>query len=235
MKNNLESICQPVFSCIADYWQLAEMGGGSDMEAFRKDILGCLAEAEERSRQNPELEAQFRQVQMPVVFFIDYMVKEGKFTFRDEWRELARNFNELSGDEKFFDLLQQTLSSPSGENAAELFYIMLGMGFKGVYGDRPDYIKQCMDFCAQKALKGGLPDFSREPILPRPAGKNSVRNPFARRFTVKFALAVSAVFLIICFIINLISFSGRSASYRAILSRTSADAVPTETVFNGGR
>jgi hypothetical protein len=78
------------------------------------------------------------------------MVKEGRFPFRQDWLELSRNYNELSGDEKFFDLLSETLEYPDYHNSAVLFYIMLGLGFDGVYRFKRSYIEQCMRLCMEK-------------------------------------------------------------------------------------
>jgi hypothetical protein len=88
-----------------------------DREKFRCDIIGILEAAGEKARRDPRLEREFAWIEKPLVFFIDYMVKEGRFPFREGWWELSRNYNELSGDEKFFDLLTETLNHPDCENS----------------------------------------------------------------------------------------------------------------------
>jgi type VI protein secretion system component VasF len=151
------------------------------------------------------------------------MVKEGRFSFRDEWRELSRNYNELSGDEKFFDLLSETLEQPDFENSFTLFYIMLGLGFDGAYRYKQKYIEQCMKLCMEKAIVDY--DIFSEPIMP-PVQKK----PFflrQRKLTVRVALIASAVFMVICFIINLLVFANTSESYRHILKQAVADSLPS--------
>jgi hypothetical protein len=98
----LEKLCNPVFSCICNYWQFSCILDDVDGGKFQQDITGLLADAKEKAEQDPLLAREYAWIEKPLVFFIDYMVKEGRFPFKLEWRELARNYNELSGDEKFF-------------------------------------------------------------------------------------------------------------------------------------
>ena len=59
---------------------------------------------------------------------------------------MASERNELAGDEKFFDLLDEELADPS-EDAAErlsVYYTCLGLGFTGVYIGQPESIRKLM-------------------------------------------------------------------------------------------
>jgi type VI protein secretion system component VasF len=223
----LETLCAPIFTRICEYWQIADMGGVSSLEAFRGDITGTLQKARAEASQDLRLEREFAVIERPLVFFIDYMVKEGKFLFRDEWREIARDYNELSGDEKFFDLLNEALNAPDAENSALLFYIMLGLGFDGVYRSDRAYIRRCMEACA--ALSAPLLDVSAEPIISEDGGraaKKAKRRKKRRSLWIAAALAASFVFMAVCFIINFVTFSDTTVGYREVLNRTAQDAVP---------
>jgi type VI protein secretion system component VasF len=227
--NPLERICNSIFVCICNYWQLADLGGAPERETFQHDIIECLENARAEAAKDPLLDREFRWIERPLIFFIDYMVKEGKFLFRDEWRELARNYNELSGDEKFFDLLGETLNYPDTQNAAALFYIMLGLGFDGVYRSDREHVRRCMELCAAKAKGYGQFDLSTQPIL---GGTGKKRGASKKRswLTVRVALAASFVFMLICFIINLVVFSESTSSYREVLSRAAADVIPKSII-----
>jgi type VI protein secretion system component VasF len=219
----LEKICYPVFQRVCNYWQLSRVTNNVEMEKFQRDIIQVLAEAKTRAQRDPALTREYAWIEKPLVFFIDYMVKEGRFPFSREWRELSRNYNELSGDEKFFDLLSQTMEYPNYRNSFVLFYIMLGLGFDGAYRFNQKYIQQCMRLCMEKARAAY--DIYSEPVMPPLPKKKSF---FRRRrvFTVRTALVASAVFMAICFIINLAVFAGTTKDYRALLEKTAADAAP---------
>src|SRR5690606_28028166 len=61
-------------------------------------------------------------------------------------RELAHERNELAGDEKFFDLLDEELRE-SGEAAAErlaIYYTCIGLGFTGWYTGQPEHLRKKM-------------------------------------------------------------------------------------------
>jgi type VI protein secretion system component VasF len=202
-----------------------------DREQFLSDIMGLMMEAGKKSRRDPRLEREFIWIEKPLVFFIDYMVKEGRFAFRDDWRELSRNYNELSGDEKFFDLLNETLNYPDFNNSFILFYSMLGLGFDGVYRYNRKYIEQCMLLCMEKAATDF--DINSEPVSP--AAKKKPFFKRQRKLTVRAALIASAVFMLVCFIINLVVFIDTTENYRELLKQTSSDASPQMYIPAGGR
>src|SRR5438132_5803416 len=55
--------------------------------------------------------------------------------------------NELAGDERFFDFMEQDLADTSEEAAERLavYYMCLGLGFTGMYQGRPDQIRKYID------------------------------------------------------------------------------------------
>jgi len=220
--SELEKICSPIFQCVCNYWQLSRITAMVDREKFRQDIMGLLVEAKRQARREPQLDREFAWIEKPLVFFIDYIVKEGRFSFRDDWLELSRNYNELSGDEKFFDLLNDTLRQPGYENSFTLFYIMLGLGFSGAYRYKTAYVEQCMRLCMEKASVEN--DIYSEPVFPLPKKKALLQR--RKIFTVRTALIASAIFMLICFIINMAVFANTTKHYRELLKQTAADSSP---------
>ena len=78
---------------------------------------------------------------MPIIFFVDSIIAESKLSCAGQWHQdrLAYEQNELAGDEKFFDLLDETLNDPSPEATERLviYYVCLGIGFTGWYATQP--------------------------------------------------------------------------------------------------
>jgi type VI protein secretion system component VasF len=74
------------------------------------------------------------------------MIKESKLAFAYDWYELGRERNELAGDEKFFDLLDENLvdSSDAATERLVIFYTCIGLGFTGVYAGQPESIQRLM-------------------------------------------------------------------------------------------
>ena len=76
------------------------------------------------------------------------MISESSLPFASEWNQnrLAYDRQELAGDEKFFDLLEETQKENS-EDAAErlaVFYICIGLGFTGIYFKQPEFLRKTM-------------------------------------------------------------------------------------------
>jgi type VI protein secretion system component VasF len=224
----LERLCNPLFLTLCQYWQLACIDSPVELEPFREKILAHLQHIKEQAGLDEELAREFALIEKPLIFFIDYMVREGKFSFRDKWQILARGYNELSGDEKFFDLLEETLKNPEAKTAASLFFVMLGLGFDGMYRRQQGHVQDCLSRCAEKTG----PDFDAfsTPLIPELKKRTRI---FSRRrwFGVRVALIASACFMALCFAVNMAVFTHNTAEYRELLSKTVVDAVPSSEVI----
>jgi type VI protein secretion system component VasF len=222
----IEKVCGPVISALCNYWQLVSAGYPLEKDVFRSDIETLLAEAKEKAAEDPETEREYAQIELPLVFFIDYMVKEGTFPFKNEWRVMSRKYNELSGDEKFFDLLSKALDDATAADNLILYNLMLSLGFDGAYRSNPAYIAQCMKRCA-----GRIPvefNIRKDPLTPleetKESGKAITRVP---RFLKPFAvLLITAAFALGAFLFNMAAFMDTTGRYRRVLSDTINDAVP---------
>ncbi|MDR2630372.1 MAG: DotU family type IV/VI secretion system protein [Spirochaetaceae bacterium] len=221
---DLERVCNPLFLTICNYWQLACIDSPVELDDFRKNILAVLEDIRSRAMQDDTLGKEFALIEKPLIFFIDYIVREGRFSFRNNWHILARNYNELSGDEKFFDLLDESLQNPDAKNLTALFFLMLGLGFDGMYRRNQDHIQHCLELCAQNTK----PDFDifSKPIVPEPKKRLGI---FARRRRpgVWLALMVTGLFMAACVTFNLITFIRSTADYRTLLTKTVSDSLPT--------
>ncbi len=224
---NLEQLCRPLLRCICDYRQYSDAGNIPDKELFSRRINMLLSEAKEEAAKSPTLEKEFSRIERPLIFFVDYMVKEGNFPFSREWRELARNYNELSGDEKFFDMLSEALDDPDSGKALEVFYAMLGLGFDGIYRNNPEYIERRMKVCASRFSQDKF-DISSEVITPVSMAALQTEgvkknNPFK---TVKCALVLCAVFAVVAFAVNMSAFLNATEPFRRSLFVAADSAVP---------
>jgi type VI protein secretion system component VasF len=222
--SELELVCNPILTRVCNYWQLVSIGSEPSKEQFQNDIENLLMLAKEKANRDPALAHDYAKIERPLIFFIDYMVKEGKFPFRREWRELARNYNELSGDEKFFNLFFESLNDSEAGSAVMLFYIMFGLGFDGIYRSDPRYIEKCMQACA--ARLGIDFDIHAEPLVKIKPRKKAPSLNSHRLLTKHIVLIAAAIFMLGCFAINFFTFAGVTKDYRQALSMTVRDAVP---------
>ena len=225
--NELEKICRPVLMCVCNYWQYTHTGNAPDKEAFQRQINLLLTEAKDNASKSPALEREFARMERPLIFFVDYMVKEGGFPFAGEWREMARKYNELSGDEKFFDLLSDALDDPDASDSLEVFYTMIGLGFDGIYRDDPAYIERRMKVCASRFSQAKF-DVSGEaltPIDPEIRGK-SVEKKVSFFKSVRFVMLFCFLFMAVAFGINLSVFLDATKDYRHALASAVENAVP---------
>jgi type VI protein secretion system component VasF len=233
--SNIEEACYPVFACFCNNLQLSEAGNPPSMENFREEIETALERAKYRCEADPLLSRDYQRVELPMVFFIDYMVKEGNFPFKNEWRELSRNYNELSGDEKFFNLLADALSNPNSKNTIPVFFNMVRLGFDGVYENDIKSIEKIMRQCLAK-----IPDkfdIHEEPIVNIDTEKRLAASKEKRRINysgyLRITLIASLVFMVVSFLINFFSFVSASSPLRESLSKAAAAAQQFE-IPNGG-
>jgi type VI protein secretion system component VasF len=226
---NLEELCRPVFICLCNYWQLNQAGYPPRAEKFREDIEASLEDAKLHAVADPVLFREYERIERPLVFFIDFMVKEGGFPFNREWRELGRNYNELSGDEKFFNLLAEALKDDKAQSAIPLFYTMLGLGFEGAYVQERGFIEKTMNDCA--ARSPGELDIREEPIVTVDMEK---RISGAKRRQVlrplRMALFLSFLLLVFSLIFNFAVFFETTLPFRESLSGAAAQALEIKNV-----
>jgi type VI protein secretion system component VasF len=213
--SSIEELCRPVFICFCNYWQLNLAGYPPSLKQFREDIEASLEDLKRKASADPALIRDYERIERPLVFFIDFMVKEGSFPFNREWKELARNYNELSGDEKFFNLLSEALGDNRAHGVIPLFYTMLGLGFEGAqdHGAIERIIKECA------AKSPAELDIKEEPIVEiatgkRIAGSKRIRAPRPLRM----ALALSILFLIFSLVFNFTAFFKTTLPFREVLS-----------------
>lgn len=148
--NRLEQLCHPLLALVCQYCCFSQSDASIKAEDLQWKIKACLNEIRTKCEEDPALKREFTRIEQPLVFFIDYTIKEGHFPFSNEWSELAREYNELSGDEKFFDLLANTLEDPDASDRLKIFYIMMGLGFDGCYKNDQGYIERRMKLCATR-------------------------------------------------------------------------------------
>jgi len=129
--------CRPIFTMICRWAGRANTGEQIDATSARTSVMTMLDNLRADSRRSSQLGRQFIMVELPLLFFVDFVMKE-RLTIVGAWQELAFERNELAGDEKFFDLLEQTLGDPSelATERVQLYYDCMALGFSGAY--RPD-------------------------------------------------------------------------------------------------
>jgi hypothetical protein len=116
------------------------------MDQVRNEIKRIFEVMRAESLNNAELTGQYEKIELPLIFFVDFVIKESKLAFAYDWYELGRERNELAGDEKFFDLLDENLvdSSDAATERLVIFYTCIGLGFTGVYTGQPESIQRLM-------------------------------------------------------------------------------------------
>jgi type VI protein secretion system component VasF len=137
------------------------------MDQVRNDVKKICEEMKTSASDSAELSAQYDKVELPLIFFVDFMIKESKLTFAAEWSELGRERKQLAGDEKFFDLLDETLANSSDAAAQRLviFYTCIGLGFTGVYTGHPEDIRKLMSKISSR-ISGQIDADAKSHVCP---------------------------------------------------------------------
>ncbi len=142
----LLELCEPLFQYMCRLNRLARSGSALEMDQVRNDIKKIFEAIRAEALNIAALTSQYEKIELPLLFFVDFTIKESKLMFAYDWYELGRERNELAGDEKFFDLLDENLEDTSDAATERLviFYTCIGLGFTGVYTGQPESIKRLM-------------------------------------------------------------------------------------------
>jgi len=230
MSQELEKRCRPIVRAVCEYWYSMKAGAVLDHEAVRLDLRGKLSELHESVEDDPSLKRELSRIELPLVFFIDYTMKESGFQFSSDWKEMARDYKEFSGDEKFFELLTDALDDPEGAEQLMMYYLFMGLGFDGPQTDR-DYIERRMKVCATRfrtAFHPATDTLSSPDVMTAPVFKINRPNRF---FTIYTMLLFSAGLLVAAFCYNLYVFIRETKPYKTALERavSYADKYPDLT------
>lgn len=142
---NLVQLTEPLFLYVGCLTRAAEHKTEFDVEQVRREIIGIFADIRIKAEAHPSLAYQYdRTINLILIFYVDFMIKESDLNIAREWVELAFDEQELAGDEQFFDLLEQTLAQNTEVALQQLtvFRECLRLGFTGCYSDDWKYIRQ---------------------------------------------------------------------------------------------
>jgi type VI secretion system protein ImpK len=139
-------LCEPLFNKICLLNRMGRKGAATvSYDRLRAEVEELFKTLRARAETEPVLRSQWAKLELALIFFVDSMVAESRLPVATTWnqRRLAYDRKELAGDEKFFDLLDETLADTS-EGATErlkVFYTCIGLGFCGWYAAQPDYLR----------------------------------------------------------------------------------------------
>lgn len=168
---NLLELTEPIFQYVCRLNRLARKSGGAsagdtafigkgpgapaaprvaslDYAVVRSEVKAMFEDLIQKSNSDVRLNMQAKKMELPLLFFVDSMISESSLPFAAQWNQnrLAYERNELAGDEKFFDLLEETMKD-SSEDASErlaVYYNCIGLGFSGIYFRQPEYLRKTM-------------------------------------------------------------------------------------------
>ena len=153
---SLLDLCEPLFQYICRLNRSARKGGNYDIAQVQSEIRSFLAESKARSV-GANLSDQWDKIELVLLFFCDFMIKESSLPWAREWKELAFEHHEMAGDQKFFDLFDETLKdrSPAANDRLAIFYTCMGLGFTGFYAGQPEYLRRKMKEIAARLQAAG--------------------------------------------------------------------------------
>lgn len=140
----LLDLCEPLIQYVCRLNRSGRKGGSFEPSRVRAEIDAMFEDMRSKASADPNLTSQYDKIEMPLIFFVDFMIKESALSFARDWKEIAYEHNELAGDEKFFDLLDETLADPSQAATERLavYYTCIGLGFTGWYTGQPEYLRK---------------------------------------------------------------------------------------------
>jgi len=197
----LLDLYEPLFQYVCILNRMARKGSpeGIDYGEIRSTVLRLLATIKQQGQTDQLLSLQVKKLDMPITFFIDSIIAESGLQCADEWHKnrLAFEQNELAGDEKFFDLLDETLNDTSREATERLviFFVCIGLGFTGWYAGQPEYLRRKMETIA-KRISGTVELHAAARICPEAYQHLDTRNLIEPPSSKIIAIALA--FLVLC-------------------------------------
>lgn len=198
-------LIKPLLRRLCQYAMFKRAGAEVSSEELLSVISAELNAIALKCASVPALQERWQKIERPLIFFIDYTVKEGDFSFSSGFAGLARSFNEFSGDEKFFDLLDAAVRRGEDEEILRLFYVWLGLGFDGALKRERESVLRRMHQLKDKAPPAFdpaqqllCPELPQEGAPAQPAAEQTGKGKswFTLKRTVLILTAVAALSLL---------------------------------------
>jgi type IV/VI secretion system ImpK/VasF family protein len=146
---SLLEIYEELFQYVCRLNRASKTDAHPDFARVRAEVKTLLDEVTRKVSSDVRLANQVKRLELPVTFFVDNLVCTSRLKFAPQWADnrLAKEKNELAGDERFFDFLEEDLVDTS-EDAAErlsIYYVCLGLGFMGMYQGQPEQLRIYME------------------------------------------------------------------------------------------
>ena len=145
----LLELYENLFQYICRLNRVAKTHAQPEFSRVRSEIKDLLSEASRNASSDVRLLNQVQRVELSLIFFVDNLICTSRLKLATQWSEnrLAQERNELAGDERFFDFLDQDLKDTSDDAVERLavYYACLGLGFTGMYQGQADQIRRYME------------------------------------------------------------------------------------------
>ncbi len=141
---SLLEICEPLLQYVCRLNRLGRRGGRQDWGIIRSEIKQIFADMKQKADQTPGMTGPYNEIEPVLVFFTDSMILNSKLP--SGWKPMSHERGELGFEEKFWDLLEDTMrdASEGATQRLSVFYVCIGLGFTGLYTGQPDYIRRKM-------------------------------------------------------------------------------------------
>jgi type IV/VI secretion system ImpK/VasF family protein len=131
----LVDICQELFFFLIGFRRHLQAGRDPDPDFVRNQLDRIFRSMRARASANVHLSSAYDQVERPLVYLTDDLLINSEWSFAREWVEQGleeRKYDTHQGGELYFDELEKA----QGE-VAEILYMGLCLGFRGVFHDNP--------------------------------------------------------------------------------------------------
>ncbi len=233
----LLELCEPLFLYICRLNRSARKGGAHEYGHIRAEIKALLEDAKSKAASDANLVSQYEKIEEVLVFFVDSMIAESKLPFAHQWHQnrLAYERKELAGDEKFFDLLEETLTDSSKASTERLavFYTCMGLGFAGFYAGQPEHLRRKMLDCKAR-IRDMMDADELSRICPQAYEHVDTRDfaepPGKRLLGIAIALIGS---IIVLFVANLLLFESSIKNLKNALNKINEHKEPPTGASTG--
>src|SRR3954453_14921762 len=110
-------LCEPLFQYACRVNRSARKNIVYDIEQVRSEIRALLDDIRIKSSGDPRLATQFDpaggRLLLVMTFFADFMIRSGSLSFASDWQDMAAEMGETSGDQRFWEFLEETLADRS--------------------------------------------------------------------------------------------------------------------------
>jgi type IV/VI secretion system ImpK/VasF family protein len=182
-------ICEPLFQYICYIERASKQKKQLVYNTTVKKIRKLFEDMENEAYKEHMNYKIYNEIKLPLIFFTDFIIINSNGSISAYWdkNRLAVEYSELTGDKKFFDILEKWLNSQNSiaPHVLTIFYKCICLGFHGIHKKRPEKLYEYIYQINERVIEIQNKNATKKYLNLQNSTVKNIKSVFSRYWTRK--------------------------------------------------